>query len=360
MKAGAAGMSDDFAYVNARVRGMRGELLSPREIGGLLARPDLEETCSLLRQTPYGRDLQSALVRRPGIEGVEEGLRSNVERTFARLVAITTGRVREMVRIGLARWEVDCLKTLLRGKLRHATAAELLAACLPVGVFDEAALRELARQEDAGGVIDLLRLWGYGPARKMRKAWRRNPRVEDLQRLEMALERSSVEESLGRLEEYGSEGDGLRGFLRLQVDFRNVLTVLRLLKARSPASKAPSFFLGGGRFLSRDSFELLASRDDVPQAVDALGSSRLSLPFRETLPGYRSTGRLSLFERAAYRGLLGEARSLARLEPLGAGLAVGYIWAKINEVKNLRLICRAWNVGLPRPDLEAELTVAPS
>ncbi len=350
-------MVDDFSYINARIRGLSGRLLSGAQIRDLSAQPDLDATVSLLRDTTYGPALQSCLSGKPGIEGVEEGLRENHEETFFRLLHFSSGTAGDLIGIALGRWETNCLKALLRGKVRQGTPQETISACLPVGFFSSAVVREMASQEDAGRVIDLLRLWGYRPARRLQKAWRERSPGDDLQLLEIAIDRAYFDGAHSRLVEIGPAGEGLGSFLRLEVDITNVLILLRLLHARSPAAESTIFFLEGGRLISRDSFLDLGSRGTVAAAAAGLGDSPLGVIFRETLSAYRSTGRPSLFEHASTRLLRSEALRLARHEPLGAGLAVGFIWAKVNEVSLLRLICRAKHRGLPRRDLEAELAL---
>jgi vacuolar-type H+-ATPase subunit C/Vma6 len=105
----------------------------------------------------------------------------------------------------------------------------------------------------------------------------------------------------------------------------------------------------------------IAGQVSVSGAVESLGPSSLGRLFQNALPAYHSAGgRISVLERAASRRLLVEAGHLGRREPLGAGLAVGYLWAKVSEVENLRLICRAVHTGMPRQVLEEEITLPPT
>lgn len=352
-------MVDDFAYVNARIRALSGRLLSRSRIGDLSAQQDLDATISLLGDTAYGPALQSCLSRNPGIEGVEEGLREDLEGTFFRLLHFSSGTAGDLMGIVLGRWETNCLKALLRGKIRHSTPEDTVSACLPAGFFNSAVVRELAAQEDAGKMIDLLRLWGYGAARGLRKIWSDRSGSDSLQLLEIAVDRAYFDGARSSLAEIGPAGEGLLSFLRLEVDVTNVLSLLRLLHARSPVEESAFFFLEGGRLVTRESFMNLGSRGTVASAAAGLGEFPLGAILRNSLPPYRTTGRLSLFEHAFSRLLRKEALRLARQEPLGIGLAVGFVWAKVNEVSLVRLICRAKHRGLPLEDLESELALSP-
>jgi vacuolar-type H+-ATPase subunit C/Vma6 len=288
---------DDFNYLNARIRGMRGDLLDNDEFRALSVSRDLGGMLSLLRATAYGPPLESALTRTPGIGGAEEGLRESLSRTFAALFRIASGNAGELVTAAVGRWESQCVKTILRGKYRHLSPEEIISASLPAGFIDEVSLRELAHQESTADVIDLLRLWQYPAAGALRKAWKRRATEGDIQRLEHVLDQGTVDAALASLEKAGRPGDALRDFLHLEIDLTNSLTALRLAQARSPSTRGGrGFFLTGGLRLSRDRFTDLTHRESAAAAVAAQKSTARGGGFASTRDDNRRPARLSLVE----------------------------------------------------------------
>ncbi len=353
-------MPDDFAYINARLRGARGRFIGAEGIRGLLAADSLETVVASLRGSAYGPDLESALLREEGLPGVEEGLRQFAARALCRLPVIAEGRAGELVGVVLGRWENRCVKALLRGKARNASAAEILGGCVPAGRMDAAALRELAARGSVGEVLDLLVLWGFAPARAMRRAGggRGRQSLDDIQRMEHRLDQAYLAGSFELLGTGGGE-EGLHSFLRLEADVSNLLNLLRLTQARASVLVTESFFLAGGRLLSREGYLRLAELPDAARVIEALGGeSILGRTFGPSLPAYAAGGRLSVFGREAHRLLLREALRLARLDPLGPGFVSGFVWSLVNEIMNLRLVCRARHAGLPLKDLSGELTLS--
>jgi vacuolar-type H+-ATPase subunit C/Vma6 len=348
---------DDFNYLNARIRGMRGELLDDADFLTLTASRDLGAMLSLLRATAYGPPLQSALTRTPGIGGAEEGLRESLSGTFASLSRIASGESGDLVDAAVGRWESQCVKTILRGKYRHLPPEEIISASLPAGFIDDVSLRELAHLENTADVIDVLHLWRYPAAAALRRAWKRRATEGDIQRLEYVLDQGTIDSSLARLDRAGRTGDALRDFLLLEIDLTNALTALRLAQARSPSTRrGRGFFLTGGLRLSRDRFTDLTHRESAAAAVGGLKPTGLGGIFESSLDEYRSAGRLSLFEKAARGRLRLQALRATRFDPLGIGLAVGYLWLKAEEVADLRLLCRAAHIGLPPHRVEEELS----
>jgi V/A-type H+-transporting ATPase subunit C len=53
--------------------------------------------------------------------------------------------------------------------------------------------------------------------------------------------------------------------------------------------------------------------------------------------------------------VLRKALDAGRGDPLGLGIAIGYLWAKQNEVTNLRIIVKCTSVGMPADRMRKEL-----
>lgn len=349
-------MADDFAYINARIRGMRGCLLTPEEREALVRAPDLDALSALLRDTAYGPSLDSALAREGGITGVEAGIRERLSAILCRLPLLADGAARALLDLVIGRWENQCVKALLRGKIKRFSPSYILSSCLPAGRLDEQALRELAGREGLEEIIDILVLWGFVPAKSLRRVLRRSRETEVLQLLEHSLDQVFFGDALEVLEAGVRGGEHLLPLLLLEIDLLNFLSLCRLVEAHSSPAVTASFFLRGGRSLPRDLYLRLAGNPDAGHLLDEFEGTRIGSIIGGALPRYRATGRLSVIEREAHRALLREAVRAARLDPLGPGLAAGFVWVLAEEATNLRLLCRARHAGLPPRDLAGELT----
>jgi V/A-type H+-transporting ATPase subunit C len=75
----------------------------------------------------------------------------------------------------------------------------------------------------------------------------------------------------------------------------------------------------------------------------------------EEVVHYVEVGSVSVFERALEDYLMRKALSTAVGDPLGVGVIIGYLWAKQNEVTNLRIIVKGLSVGMPEDRVRKEL-----
>jgi V/A-type H+-transporting ATPase subunit C len=113
----------DYGYINARMRGMKSRLLSHQVLNDLILKPDLDSLTADLENSPYRDDIIEAKGRATGILCIESALRQNFIRTFRKIqdFARQEKEAEQYIGIFLHRWDVQNIKTILRGKNIHAT-----------------------------------------------------------------------------------------------------------------------------------------------------------------------------------------------------------------------------------------------
>ena len=314
-------MADDFGYLNARVRARRATLLKESFFQEALdlAFPDF---LRLLSETVYGGELSGQ-----GLPQVDRA----VARTRAKL-----GEAREAVRLLLLRNDLHNLQALLRAK---ATGRPFEEVPLLPGTLKEELWRQAYEAQDAAGVAQVLAVPGHPLARALREVLRE---TQDLARVEALLAKrffEGVVKGAKALEE-----PALRDYLALEVDAENLRTAFKL-QGQGVAPEV--LFVRGGRFVDRVRFSRLLEGDYA--VFDEFSGTPLA-----SLSGVRD---LKELERRLRCLLLKEARKGAA-DPLGAGLVLAYVKEREWEAMRLRLLARRAYYGLPRTQVEEEVTCA--
>lgn len=346
-------MSDLF-YLSARLRAMRAQFLSRREYETILALPDLSSIAWALRESPYGHHIESTGGEVPQAARIEEALRRNVSQTLARLLAISSGDCAEAVRLVLGRWEVQAVKTVLRGIVSGASPAEILSSLVPTGLHDEAALEEMCRQADPRALAELLVTWREPWGRPLLRALPEYREPRDLAILESALDRCWFEQAAKRLREIrpSSPGeDALSLFVSLSVDTTNLMTVLKEVEDRIVPVNPDRYLLPGGRIFNRNALDRIRASPTLAEALQEAGMSLFRRPLAVLPAPAAGIPFLAVVERQMDRVLLRASRGLARVDPLGWGPLVSFLLDKLREVRNLRMIVRARLVDLPEAEL---------
>ena len=194
----------EYAYVNARIKAMKGRLLDQSLLEQLINKPDIDSLIAELEKTTYREELEKAGVLYSGINRIEVAIRKDLVKTFRMILNLIKGDDTETyLAIVLHRWDVQNIKTILRGKKIQESPSEILECMIPAGELDEAALTELVKQPDVKAVIDLLATWGMVYARPLTLNFKEFTDTGDMLVLEYALDTFYYEDAISTVENRG-------------------------------------------------------------------------------------------------------------------------------------------------------------
>ncbi len=354
-------MESDYGYANARIRAMKSDLLDGHAYASLLAASNIEQIIELLARSAYKADIEATLVKRGGVRCVFEALRVNIARTVGKIKNFFGGRPRQLISILLGRWDMFNLMTILRGQARGVGADEILGALIPAGELGEVDLREMAQQPTIRATADLMVAWGLPYARALSGALRSRS-GGDLFHVETRLNQLRYGEALARLGQ--DENDALvREMLEAEIDVANLTTLLRLcqlddrtsqLRTRFGAPDAKSLLIESGGLHGRALREL-SEADNVEGILRGLGKSVYAATLEQRADLYRESGNIAPLERALEEFVALKGIGMFHRDPLSIAIAIGDIWAKSNEVANVRLIAQGKFLGLDSERIRREL-----
>jgi V/A-type H+/Na+-transporting ATPase subunit C len=345
----------DSGYANARLRGMRANLLPPSFYDRLLEAHDVGEAIKSLMDTEYSTDLEAHLVHGRTAAVVDVALKDNMVRAYRKVLSFLHPGARTLLSTLLGRWDVFNIKTILRGAHNHVPLDEIKDSFFPAGYMAEDDLESLAKFEDVGAIIDTMAFWGLPYAPPLRKAYPEYTRTGNLAPLELALDRQYSTWAASRLLGDHADVDIARKILGMQVDTANLVMILRLLKADIGSSKAEEYFLDGGRSIRRELYLELAKLSDVDEVLDRLKRTPYAAALDEAALRYLETNSIPVFERALEEQLMRRALMAGIKDPHGVGVAIAYLYGKQNEITNLRIVVKGIAVGMPADRVREEL-----
>ncbi|MEJ2672792.1 MAG: V-type ATPase subunit [Deltaproteobacteria bacterium] len=324
-------MTDDFGYLNARLRVRRSRLL-PEGFFNEALRLGFPELVKVLGETVYGPDLTGE-----DLADVDQAAMAHLNRTVGDLPRLVAGEAREAVSLLLLRSDLANVRTILRGKQAGWTGEEIMGH-LGAGTIPPALYGHLVEAPDAASLAQLLTLPRHPIARALREAVAASR--EPLE-MEITLDRRFYAALLRRAQELNQPY--LASFMRFEIDALNLATGLKLSTVGF-AGELPRFFLPGGRCVGQPLFELLAAGEVA--ALEELSNTDFA---RVT-----EVRDLSTLERELRCLLLAKAKAGVK-DVLGAGMANDYILQKEWEAGRIRLLARRAFFGLPPGAVEPEV-----
>ncbi len=351
----------DYDYGNARLRAMKSRLLSRRELEVLAGTGSVQGLIAALTKTAYQRSIEAALTRFAGLDCIDEALRSDLINTVGRIDGFYREEANRMIAFVLRTYDIDNLKAILRGLSKNAPSGEILAALLPIGALKIGVLRELACLNNPREAIDLLASQSLPFAYPLLKLRSERPGA-DIFDMELALERWHYYEARQALQSEAEEGS-LSLAIALEADLANLLTVLRFahnphereaLRSKWGSEEVGQLFIKSGR-ISVELLTIAGKGDGVASVVESFSGTPYESALRAGQEAYARSNRLSDIEKQLRHYRLEQLAWLIPKDPLGIGVALGYLALKINEVGNIRWIARGLNLDMKAEAIRAEL-----
>jgi V/A-type H+-transporting ATPase subunit C len=352
----------DYEYGNARLRVMKSRLLSRRTLNDLAETGSVQGLIAALAKTAYQKPIEAALTRFTGMGCIDEALHTDLIATVGAIGRFYHEETAKLIALVLRIYDVENLKTILRGLARNVPSGEIIPLLLPIGELKVNTLRELARLNNTREAIDLIASQSLPFASPLLKLRAERPGAETFE-MELALNQWHFDGGQQALRSQAGEDGLLNLAFALDADLANVLTALRfahaprerqVLRERLRTEDPRSFFIKAGR-IPFDALSSAAKQDAVSPAVEALAGTNFGPALRLGLELYARSNRLSDIEKKLKRFRLMQLAQMIDKDPLGIGVPLGYVALKVNEIGNIRWIAHGLDLGMKPDAIQAEL-----
>ncbi|OFV67911.1 hypothetical protein DRN98_00940 [Methanosarcinales archaeon] len=332
----------EYAYINAKIRVKKGDLLDQKKMRSLMEVYETKEMIALLMDTTY-RDELSSLPPDATIRDIERAIMDNMVKTFVNIAsAVGTEGGRALCVELLRRFEVANLKSVLRAKLSGLSREEL--DLIPVEGFFR---RRLSRLIDLASIEEMIPLLEGTPYRAILEGnMAAFKETKKLFVLESALDAELFQSIWLQAKKLkGADAASAMKLLGTRFDMMNMMTILRGKADGIEISQLRNYILPYGR-LNPDLLRDAMMADDVKSTLQVLSTTQYADIFAGAASEYDELGQLSSFEVALQRRILDESRSLMMGYPFQIGTIIGFFELKEAEVKNLRAIAVCKENGL--------------
>jgi len=315
----------DYPYMTARASAKKKKLLDQSDYENLL-KMQPNEIARRLGEGSYQEDIDDLGSKYEGARLVELALTRNLSRTLSDLVDMSPETLERIIKVYLRRYDILSLKRLLRWK-KSGEKGDIHDLLTPVGSYSYGELKELSEKTTEIIIEDI----EFEDAEINYSEYLEGK--EEISGLETALDQAYFDE-LGLLAENTRNKD-LKEFIQTEMEHQNIKIALRLKKYGISEEEVEKRMLEieNGKVVD----EIVKSRS-FEDAIDVVKDSGL-------LPE-RASDDLEDIEHEMQVKRLSEALSTFHREPLGITPIIGYVIAKITEVRNLRMLIRAKETGI--------------
>jgi V/A-type H+-transporting ATPase subunit C len=336
-----------YAYVNARIGGMKSFLLKEEDFKALIESRNIEDLFSQLKNTHYGPGLSDA-----DVLSLELQLKRSLFQDYLKLINCVEGKPKEFVHNMAKRFEVDTLKSIVKMKFLNISLPEYL---IPFGKIDEALIDRLLKAEGIAGLLEELKgTEYYGHLKGVHQLKPEEPEEDkalegrDLPYLNIldAYYFAGVINSMEGLSK--KDKSVVKRFVGFNIDISNLLMALRL---RGIEGITEEYFIEGGESFTLKHFTLTQNLENLARLPEIVPRRFVDV----TLEGgekYNENKSLLSFDLATKKRLLKESRKLFLGDRFHIGTIIAYLYLKENEISNLIKIIKTKDEFFSANDIE--------
>lgn len=306
-----------YLYSVTRIRALETKLLDKAKIERMIEAKNAEEVIKILYETEYA----SSISEIKSAEDYETVLSKELSRTYELLKEISP--VPELTNLYLLRYDIHNLKTLLKSSYLGEENDELLSG---IGTIPVQKLKEMVKEKDFSGLHPML----AECAEEVVGEFTVNP---DPQLIDVALDRCLYELMYKVAQD--NKSSFLMDYISTQIDLINIKSLVRVKAIGYGRDFLKKVILSNGKldyaFFS-DVFD-----ESLETLIDRLAYKDYGKVVEEGISNYIKTKSLTKYEKLSDDFIFGLAKK-GKYVAFGIEPLVGYLMAKENEVKIIRMI----------------------
>ncbi|EEG77558.1 V-type ATP synthase subunit C [Dethiobacter alkaliphilus] len=326
--------NDRYAYAVGRIRAMETRLLDHGKIERMVEAKNADEALKVLSESEYAEYLANL----DSVHHFEQVLDHELRRVYLELRKISPEP--ELIGLFAKKFDYHNLKVLIKANKLGEKRDELL-----VTEVGNIALEELVRavsDDDYSNLPPRMRQAAETISEQFRME-------ADPQLVDLLLDRAMYEECQELADELKSPF--LKDYLTNQIDLLNIKTYLRVRRLGRPKDFLEQALLPAADV---DMTKLVQLAEPLEVLVDRLMYSRYASVVEEGIQTYQKTDTLTRFEKLADDHLINMIKK-AKYVTFGPEPIVGYLLAKENEIKMIRIVMVGKINQLPTEEIKERL-----
>ncbi|MDR2945049.1 MAG: ATP synthase A1 subunit C [Methanosarcinales archaeon] len=349
--------SSNYPYAVTRIRAMRVKLF-PRDAYPRFLNMSLDEITRKIGESEYKQDIDELSREYSGVNLIEHALNRNMAESFQKVLRITEGEPHELVLEYLRVFDIEDIKTILRGKLHSIPEDQILQSLVTGGELRYTFLSGLVTKS----VDEIIASFSDSPYGPILKRFDGNNLPE-------------IENELGKFyyenlfEAIGWPGSADRKqfdqFVRREIDIKNLSLLLRVKKYEALENEEregtpciiedlSSMMIPHGLSLNTEKLKTLCY-DDFIEALRLTPYWDVISPVLEN-SDLKSVS-LTEVEARLTRYNLTKVTQNSRLFLISIIPILEFIIYKTNEVRNLRIIVRGKSAGMDNELIKNRLVI---
>lgn len=340
-----------YPYTYVRTTVMK-SLLFRKEDYHKMLKMDFNEIAKFLQESHYKKEIDELATRHSGADLLELALNRNLAESFKKLMRISSYELGLLIREYAKRKDIEDIKTVLRGKFTNTGEKTILNSITAAGTLSYDFFVSLLKRESVEDILKNNMIMDFSLLKGSLKDF---DEKKSLVSIENAFDKYYYSHLIQFSGILPKEGALFRNFLLKEVEILNILTLLRLKRAKLGKDAVKDFLILFGDKLKDSKMMALAGLEDLEELSKALSKTEYKNIIAKGIGEFKKNSSLIALEAELYKYLLKQSILFMHQHPLSIDVILGYMFAKDIEVRNLKIIVRGRQLGLSEEFIEGQL-----
>lgn len=340
-----------YPYTYVRTAVMR-SLLFKKEDYHKMLKMGFSEIANFLQGSHYKKEINALATEYSGADLLELALNRSLAESFKKLIRISPYELSLLIKEYIKRKDIEDIKTILRGKFTSTNERLIESSITAAGTLSYDFLLSLLKKESIEEILKSSKIAEYSISKDGLKVLKEK---NNLVGIENALDKCYYNHLIQFSSILPKEGTLFRDFLLKEVEILNILTLIRLKKAKLGKEIVKDFIILSGNKSSDSKMMSLAELDNLEELSRMLERTEYKNIIAKGIEEFKKNGSLITFEAQLYKYLLNKSALFMHQHPLSIDVILGYMFAKDIEVRNLKVIVKGKQLGLSEEFIESQL-----
>ena len=340
-----------YPYTYVRTAVMK-SLLFKKEDYHKMLKMGFSEIAKFLQESHYKKEINALATEYSGADLLELALNRNLAESFKKLIKISPYELALLIKEYIKRKDIEDIKTIIRGKFTNTNEKQIINSITAAGTLSYYFFISLLKKDSIEEILKNNKLVDFYLLKNGLKDLNEK---NSLVSIENALDKYYYTHLIEFSRILPKEGALFRNFLQKEVEVLNILTLLRLKKAKFGKDIIRNFIIPSGDKLSDLKIMALAVVDDLEELSRALEKTEYKNILAKGIEEFKKSGSLIILETELYKYLLSQSALFVHQHPLSIDVILGYMFAKDIEVRNLKIIVKGKQLGLSEEFIESQL-----
>ncbi|RLE88771.1 MAG: hypothetical protein DRJ49_04535 [Thermoprotei archaeon] len=343
-----------YAYISAKIKGLKTQLLGRDDIYALLGCKDIHEIVRHLETTAYRKEIEEISVDELNALVLERAFIKNFLRTMNTVIEESPKYVQDITIEFIRKLDINNLKVILRAKEYKLPPLEIARYLLPLREFDEDTCRRLLeRSTNVEDIVRMLKDTIYYEL--LSQSLTEYKTSGSLLPIEVALDKFVYERLWNKSRKLSNlDRKVVEEILGTEIDIINIKTTLRCKLAHMDIEALRTFLLPKGYALGERDFIDAFNMEDLEECLRTLAIRPYTRALMIGLDSYNRTKSLLRLEIELERTLVEINKNICIKypHPFHIGVILSFINLKWFEVRNLRAIVVGKEAEVPAERIE--------